>query len=173
MVPPMSDAYAALGSSRYPEIHHHHHYHESPAGDLVAEVASLTEQIVDLKNLIGAILPEIITSLNAVHFGQIQMEEAMALDLSALETEVSENSSVIDSAVTLLGSLAQEIRDAAGDPARITAIADALDANSGRLGEAVEANTIPAPPVEEPPVDPAEGGVTDDGTEITPVPPEG
>ena len=137
----MSDPYAPPSNAGYPEIHHHHHYHESPSADLVAEVAAQREQIVELKNLIGAVLPEIITSLNAVHFGQEQLEEEMALDLSALESEVAENTTVVDSASALLASLAQEIRDAAGDPARITAIADALDANTARLADAVETNT--------------------------------
>ena len=81
-----------MSDTGYPEIHHHHHYHESPSADLVAEVAATREQVVELKNLLGAILPELITSLNAVHFQQISMEEEMSLDLSALETEVSENS---------------------------------------------------------------------------------
>jgi hypothetical protein len=145
MVPPMSDPYASLNPSGYPEIHHHHHYHESPSADLVAEVAATREQVIQLKNLIGAIFPDIITSLNAVHFGQEQLEESMSLDLSALEAEVADNSSAVDSAITLLGSLAQQIRDAAGDPAAIQAIADGIDANTGRLAAAVAQGT-PAEP---------------------------
>ena len=70
----------------------------------------------------------------------------MALNLERLETEVSENTDAVDSAVALLSTLADEIRNAAGDPAAVEAIADKLDSNSQRLAEAVAANT----PAEEP-----------------------
>lgn len=71
-------------------------------------------------------------------------EEAMA-DLTRITTEVEENGSVIDSAVVLLGSLSQQIRDLSTDPAALEALADSLDANSTRLAEAVVANTPAAP----------------------------
>lgn len=69
----------------------------------------------------------------------------MALDMSALETEVSQNSDAVDSATTLLTRLAEEIRAAAGDPAKVAELASRLDAASTRLAEAVVANT-PADP---------------------------
>jgi hypothetical protein len=75
----------------------------------------------------------------------IEGQQNMARDFTKLEAELSENSSAIDSAVALITAVAQEIRDAAGDQARINDIADKLDAQSQRLAEAVVANQAPAP----------------------------
>jgi peptidoglycan hydrolase CwlO-like protein len=65
----------------------------------------------------------------------------MAGELERLQTEVSEMSGVVDSAVVLIGGLAQQIRDLAQDPAALTAMADELDAKASRLAAAVAANT--------------------------------
>lgn len=70
----------------------------------------------------------------------------MAIDLSRIETEVSENNSVIESARTLLASIVQQLRDAAAADeavlqAKVTEIADKLDAQTNALAEAVAANT--------------------------------
>ncbi len=74
----------------------------------------------------------------------------MSVSLDRLTTEVNENTAVIDSAVTLINGLAQQIRDAVDDPAKLNALADELDAKSNALAAAVTANT-PAPPTTEPP----------------------
>lgn len=74
----------------------------------------------------------------------------MALDLTALEAEVAENTDAVASASSLLSTLAQELRDAAGDPAAVQALADRLDQNNAALAAAVTANTPQAPPVEPP-----------------------
>ena len=66
-------------------------------------------------------------------------------DLSALAAEVSENTDAVNSASALLSSLSQQLRDAAGDPAAVQALADQLDANNAALSDAVAANT-PADP---------------------------
>lgn len=90
----------------------------------------------------------------------------MALDLSAVEREVSENTDAVASASALLTTLAQEVRNTAGDPAAVAALADRLDQNNQALSAAVTANTPQAgttnpnpnptpenPPVEQPPVE--------------------
>lgn len=74
----------------------------------------------------------------------------MAIDLSRIETEVSENSTVLESARTLLASIVQQLRDAAAADeaqiqAKVTELADKLDAQTNALAEAVQANT-PAEP---------------------------
>lgn len=74
-----------------------------------------------------------------------QAEEHQMADLTALATEVEENGDAIDSAVSLLGTLAQEIRDNATDPAALAALADELDAQTNALAAAVVANTPAAP----------------------------
>ncbi len=69
----------------------------------------------------------------------------MALNFSRVEQEVSEISSVVDSAVTLLQQVAQEIRDSAGNQAKLDKLATDLDAKATALAEAIAANT-PADP---------------------------
>lgn len=66
---------------------------------------------------------------------------SMSAQLDRLATEVSENTTVVNSAITLINGLAQQIRDNATDPAALTALADQLDAQSNALSEAVAANT--------------------------------
>jgi TolA-binding protein len=65
----------------------------------------------------------------------------MAGELQRLQLEVSEMAGVVDSAIVLINGLAQQIRDLAGDPEALNAMADELDAKAGALGSAVAANT--------------------------------
>jgi len=89
---------------------------------------------------------------------QVQTEGAAIMtDLSALTDEVSQNGDAVASAVTLLGSLSQQIRELSTDPAALQALADQLDANTQQLADAVVANTpaapAQAPAPEEPPAE--------------------
>ena len=65
----------------------------------------------------------------------------MAGELARLQTEVSEISGVVDSAVVLINGLAQQIRDLAGQPVELAKLADDLDAKAAVLAAAVAANT--------------------------------
>ena len=75
-------------------------------------------------------------------------EQTMA-DLSALTVEVTNNTDVVNSAVTLIAGLADQLSAAAGDPAQVQALADTLRANNQQLANAVAANT-PGGPVVQP-----------------------
>lgn len=77
----------------------------------------------------------------------LQMEETEIMDLSRLQASVAAQTDVITSAETLLTSLAQAIRDSAGDPAALAALADTVDANSSSLAASVAENTPAAPTV--------------------------
>jgi hypothetical protein len=79
----------------------------------------------------------------------IEKVEKMALDFVPLETEVAEIGTVVDSAVTLLGAIAQDIRDNIANQAKLAALATQLDDKARALGEAVAANT-PADPAPTP-----------------------
>jgi ABC-type transporter Mla subunit MlaD len=82
------------------------------------------------------------------------MEDIMSA-VTDLTNAVNAQSTVVDSAVTLLQSLAQQIRDNVDNSDALNALADEIEANTSELADAVSANT-PAeqPPVEEqPPVD--------------------
>jgi|SRR6185295_14602257 len=75
----------------------------------------------------------------------IEKVEQMALDFARLETEVSENSNVIQSVITLLTNIADAIRDAAADQAKVEALATQLDGQTQALADAVAASTPAAP----------------------------
>lgn len=70
-----------------------------------------------------------------------QTEETEIMDLARLQASVAAQTDVIASAETLLTSLAQAIRDSAGDPAALAALADTVDANSSGLAASVVENT--------------------------------
>jgi predicted nucleic acid-binding Zn-ribbon protein len=74
----------------------------------------------------------------------------MSAALDKIATEIAQNNEVIDSAMTLIESLAEEIRANITDQAALNALADQLDANSEKLADAVAANTPAEVLVEEP-----------------------
>jgi hypothetical protein len=79
--------------------------------------------------------------------------QKMSLQLDNLEQEIHQNTDVVQSAIVLLGSLSQQIKDAGADPVKLQELTDALDANTANLAAAVAANTetpAPAPAPDEP-----------------------
>lgn len=62
-------------------------------------------------------------------------------DLTNITTEVTEISSVVDSAVALIGNLADQIRANATDQTALNDLANSLDAKAAELGAAIAANT--------------------------------
>ena len=99
---------------------HHHHYHGcGPLEKLLVQVDS---------------------KLNLV----LQKESAVMASLENLTKEVSEMAGVVDSAIVLINGLAQQIRDAGTDQAKLDELAASLDGKAGELGAAVAANS-PAP----------------------------
>lgn len=83
------------------------------------------------------------------------LEDIMSA-VTDLTDAVDRQSTVIDSAVTLLNSLAQQIRENVDNSEALNALADEIDANTQELAQAVDSNDgdDAAPPVEPPPVDP-------------------
>src|SRR5574338_798599 len=78
----------------------------------------------------------------------LQKVEQMSQDLSALQAAVHANTSVIDSAITLIQGLSAKLQtaiDAGADTAQLQAIVDELNAQDVSLAAAVSANT-PAEP---------------------------
>lgn len=75
-------------------------------------------------------------------------------DLSTLADSVAANGDVVDSAITLLNGLYEQLQAAGTDPAAIAALADELKAQTDALAAAVAANTPVAPAPVEPPVEP-------------------
>lgn len=73
----------------------------------------------------------------------------MAADLSALQAAVTNETTVVASAVTLINGIAAQIaaaaQAAAPDPAQLTALSDQLTSSASALAAAVAANTPSAP----------------------------
>jgi pyridoxine 5'-phosphate synthase PdxJ len=72
-----------------------------------------------------------------------QKENEMALSLDALTAQVAANTTVEQSAITLINGLAAQITAAAGDPAKVSALADQLKTSATALAAAITANTPP------------------------------
>lgn len=104
-------------------------------------------------------------------------ENAIMTDLSVLEAEVAENTSVDESAIALITGLAAKVQDladqltAAGvDATKVQELADNLNASNAALAAAVAANTPAAPaPTPEPTPDPGQEPAPVDPPVDTPV----
>lgn len=64
----------------------------------------------------------------------------MSAQLDSLTAQVSANTDVIESAVTLIAGLRQQIIDAGTDPAKLQALTDSLAAEDAKLAAAVAQN---------------------------------
>lgn len=65
----------------------------------------------------------------------------MAGTLDGLTAEVARNTSVEQSALTLIQGLSQQLKDAGTDPAKLNALVTQLEQNDDALAAAVAANT--------------------------------
>jgi TolA-binding protein len=70
-----------------------------------------------------------------------EREVAMSAEVDRIRASVTQLTSVTQGAVTLLGQLAQRVRDLSGDPAALTALADEIDQRKQELATAVTTNT--------------------------------
>lgn len=80
-----------------------------------------------------------------------RMERQIMDQLADITAAVTENGTVIGSAVELLNGLSAKIAELKNDPVALAALSAELRTKSGELSAAVTANT---PSEEEPPVDP-------------------
>ena len=80
-----------------------------------------------------------------------RQETDMAADLTQIKTQVESLGDVVDSVVTMLTSLAEEVRSAAPTQEALNELAASIEAQKQELADAVAANT---------PADPSGGGPT-------------
>ena len=66
----------------------------------------------------------------------------MPQDISGLEQEVTEATTVMQGAKALIDGFKARLADAGADPARLAQLQSDLDSNSNALAEAVAANTV-------------------------------
>jgi hypothetical protein len=97
-------------------IHLHIHLEPTPPDPLIAEIHSM------------------VTALT-------QGAQEMASDLSELTAQVEANSTVDQSAITLLNGLKAQLDAAGTDPAALQALSAQLASSSQALADAVSANT--------------------------------
>lgn len=70
----------------------------------------------------------------------------MSVSFDALTAQVAENTDVEQSAIVLLQAISEQLRNAAGDPAEVNALAARLKSSADSLAAAIVANTPPAVP---------------------------
>lgn len=71
--------------------------------------------------------------------------ESMSAQLDRIKASVTRNGDVIDSGITLIKGLADEIRSLKAEPEQLVALADSLDAKADALAAAIAANTPASP----------------------------
>lgn len=67
--------------------------------------------------------------------------ETMSAALDRITQEVAETKTAVDSVLTLVSGMAQQIRDLKDDPAALELLANDLDAKQAEIAAAVSANT--------------------------------
>jgi hypothetical protein len=71
----------------------------------------------------------------------VEGSAAVSAELERLKGSVTNLTTVTQSVLALVGTMAQQIRDMKNDPAALTAYADEVDARVGELTTAVTSNT--------------------------------
>lgn len=117
--------------------------------DTIDVLASLEEMSLQLQQLVVVVhrLDRKLNTVVGMERASAEREIDMSKELDDLAVEVEETNTVMDSAVTLIGGLADQIRALANDPAALKKLAADLDGKSKELADAVAANT-PATPEE-------------------------
>lgn len=71
----------------------------------------------------------------------LELGDSLVAHLDALEAAVSANTTVIQSAITLITDIATKLEEAKNDPVAIQQLVDDLNASKDSLAAAVAANT--------------------------------
>jgi len=81
-------------------------------------------------------------------FSQLILQEEffMGIELDNLSAQVRANTDLEQSAILLITGIAQKLKDASQDPAKVTALAAELKSSATNLAAAIAENTDPPPP---------------------------
>jgi hypothetical protein len=71
----------------------------------------------------------------------LSLGEKIMAKLADLEAQVKANTTVVESAMTLIAGIAQRIVDAGGDPAKLDALVTELQTEDQKLADAMVTNT--------------------------------
>lgn len=122
------------------KIELHVHLHQEDGSDLAARILHLAKDLdTATKKLKRAVKTYNIPTKRSEGVNMSATSDAMA----KLEAEVTEDTTVKESAITLLNGLSQFIKDNVGNPTALNDMANRLDAQSNALAAAIEANTVP------------------------------
>jgi hypothetical protein len=91
-------------------------------------------------------LDQLLGLSSRIHHG----EDVIMANLDQLTTDVAANTTVEQSAITLITGLKAELDAAGTDPVKLAALSSQLEASSSALAAAVSANTPAAPPAPAP-----------------------
>lgn len=83
----------------------------------------------------------VLCKLNEVLGSLASLKELIMTDLSKLQAAVEKQTTVTQSAITLIEGLAQAIRDLPANQAAINELADKVEAQAQSLSDAITANT--------------------------------
>lgn len=89
--------------------------------------------------------------LNSIIKGERKQMSTTNTALAALQEQVAQNTSIEESAVTLIEGLAAQIAAAGTDPAALAALTASLQTSAADLAKAIAANTPAQPPVTQAP----------------------
>lgn len=117
---------------------------ESAAAEARAAVAEIRVEEALLRQLLSSV-----QRLESKVDLLLAKEEAMGQEVDNLVSAVARETSIEQSAITLITNLAVRIREASVDP-RVQAMADEINANADRFAQAITANTAAETPAETP-----------------------
>jgi uncharacterized coiled-coil protein SlyX len=96
---------------------------------------------IELDDELKAVLRDILQRTINIE-GKLMSIQAVLEELAA---KVAEQGTVVESAIVLMDGLTVALRDFSGDPAKITALLDQIEAQRNALAEAIVRNTPAAP----------------------------
>lgn len=99
----------------------------------------------ELDAIVDQVAARIATKLRPSLTGATQ---TMSAELDTLTVQVHANTSVVQSAITLINGISARIQAAGTDPAALAALTTELESQDQALAAAVAANTPAAPPVD-------------------------
>lgn len=117
------------------------------------ETNKLSEQKLDTLISLSTLILENQNVLFKALSKLIHMEKQTMLDLANLQAALAADTDAVNAAVTLITTMADEIKaaNAAGNQAAVNAVADQFMAQAKALADAVAANTPAAPVVADTP----------------------
>ncbi len=122
--------------------HNHTHYHYHQGSEILERLEKKIDEILKIVNI------------------NTNNQKTIIMDLDQLTADVTNNTTVEQSAITLLNGLSQQLKDAGTDPAKLAALQTSLETSTAALAAAITANTPAAAPA-------GDGGTADGGAAAT------